>query len=78
MQMTMRWYGPSDPVRLEYIRQVPSVTGIVAAMFEIPVGETWSEQAIRERKQLIEASGLKLAAASLINCLVAAAAARAS
>ena len=60
MQSTMRWYGPSDPIKLEYIRQVPCVTGIVAAMFEIPVGEVWSTQAIINRKKLIAAHGLEM------------------
>ena len=23
MKMTFRWYGESDPVKLEYIRQIP-------------------------------------------------------
>ena len=60
MQSTMRWYGPSDPVKLEYIRQVPCVNGIVAAMFEIPVGEVWSENAIVERKKHIASHGLEM------------------
>lgn len=37
--MTFRWYGDSDPVTLEYIRQIPGVTGIVSAIYDIPVGE---------------------------------------
>ncbi len=60
MQSTMRWYGPSDPVKLEYIRQVPCVNGIVAAMFEIPVGEVWSLESILERKKLIASHGLEM------------------
>ena len=39
MQMTFRWYGDSDPVTLEYIRQIPGVTGIVSAIYDIPVGK---------------------------------------
>lgn len=42
MQMTMRWFGPDeDNISLEYIRQVPSVKGVVAALYDVPVGETW-------------------------------------
>ncbi len=28
MKMTFRWYGEKDPITLEYIRQIPSVSGV--------------------------------------------------
>ena len=39
MKMTFRWYGDSDPVKLEYIRQIPGIYGIVSAIYDVPVGE---------------------------------------
>jgi len=39
MKMIFRWYGGSDPVSLEYIRQIPGLYGIVSAIHEVPVGE---------------------------------------
>ena len=39
MQMTFRWYGQDDPVKIEYIRQIPGMKGIVTAIYDIPVGE---------------------------------------
>ena len=39
MQMTFRWYGDDDPVTLSKIRQIPGMTGIVSAIYDIPVGE---------------------------------------
>lgn len=41
MKMTFRWYGKDDPVKLEYIKQIPAMKGIVTAIYDIPVGEVW-------------------------------------
>jgi mannonate dehydratase len=41
MKMTFRWFGDSDPVTLNYIRQIPGMYGIVSALYDIPVGEPW-------------------------------------
>lgn len=60
MEMTFRWYGQEDPVTLEKIRQIPGVTGIVSAIYDIPVGEVWSYEKIMELKNEVEAHGLSL------------------
>ncbi|HBL82864.1 MAG TPA: mannonate dehydratase [Clostridiales bacterium] len=60
MQMTFRWYGDDDPVTLSKIRQIPGMTGIVSAIYDIPVGEVWPEEKIKALKEKVESAGLKL------------------
>ena len=60
MKMTFRWYGDDDPVTLEKIRQIPGMKGIVSAIYDIPVGEVWPEEKIKELKDKVEAAGLEL------------------
>lgn len=59
MKMTFRWYGNSDPVALDYIRQIPGMYGIVSAVYDVPVGETWPVEKIRALRTEIESYDLK-------------------
>ncbi len=60
MKMTFRWYGDEDPVTLDKIRQIPGMTGIVSAIYDIPVGEAWPLNKIIALKEKIEKKGLTL------------------
>lgn len=59
MKMTFRWYGKSDPVTLERIRQIPCMSGIVSAVYDVPVGEIWPEQSIDSIVSDAKSNGLK-------------------
>ena len=58
MKMTFRWYGKSDPVKIEYIRQIPVIDSVVSAVYDVPVGEVWSEESISEIKNAALSAGL--------------------
>lgn len=60
MEMTFRWYGGDDPVTLNKIRQIPGVTGIVSAIYDIPVGDVWDVSRIEKLVHEVEESGLSL------------------
>ncbi|MBE7035444.1 MAG: mannonate dehydratase [Ruminococcaceae bacterium] len=60
MQMTFRWYGEDDPVSLSYIRQIPGVTGIVSAIYDVPVGEVWPREKIERLLERVQQAGLNL------------------
>lgn len=50
MEMSFRWYGEDDPVTLENIGQIPTMKGIVTAIYDVPVGEVWSRERIQQLK----------------------------
>ena len=58
--MTFRWYGPTDPISLEKIKQIPGMTGVVTALYTIPVGETWDLDSILALKKQINDAGLEM------------------
>jgi len=60
LQQTWRWFGPGDPVTLTDIRQT-GATGIVTALHQIPHGDVWPTEAIRERQAEIRAASLEWA-----------------
>jgi mannonate dehydratase len=61
MFVTFRWFGPDDPISLAKIRQIPVVQGVVSALYDVPVGESWTRDALERLQSQIDAAGLKLA-----------------
>ena len=61
MQLTFRWFGSDDPIPLAFIRQIPGVTGVVSALYDVPVGEAWPREHLAALKADIESAGLDFA-----------------
>ena len=58
MKSSFRWYGDSDPVTLEYIRQIPGMRSIVSAVYDVKPGEVWPEESIKYIADRCAANGL--------------------
>lgn len=58
MKLTFRWYGDNDPVTLDHIRQIPTMSGIVSAVYDVPAGEVWSVDSINDLKKKANDKGL--------------------
>ncbi|MEP6677121.1 MAG: mannonate dehydratase [Ferruginibacter sp.] len=57
MQQTMRWFGPSDPVSLNDIRQA-GCSGVVTALHHLANGQVWNKEEILQRIKIINDAGL--------------------
>lgn len=60
MKMTFRWYGESDSIPLKYIRQIPNMSGVVTAVYDVPVGGVWEEDKIARLKELCDRENLSM------------------
>lgn len=58
LEESFRWFGPADPVPLPWIRHT-GATAVFTSLHEIPYGEAWPRAAIRARRDLLEAAGLR-------------------
>ncbi len=60
MKMTFRWYGESDSISLDSIRQIPGVRGVVTALYDVPVGGVWKESSVAALARLCREKGLEM------------------
>ena len=60
MRMTFRWYGEADSIPLEYIKQIPNMSGVVTAVYDVPVGQAWDEVRIARLKSRCDKAGLAM------------------
>lgn len=60
MKMTFRWYGPNDSIPLEYIAQIPNMSGVVTAVYDVEPGKEWPESSISALKKECSERGLEM------------------
>ena len=58
MEKTWRWFGKKDKITRAMLRQI-GVEGIVTALHDVPLGEVWTREQIRDLREYIEAAGLR-------------------
>lgn len=58
MKLTFRWYGPGDSISLQKIRQIPGMSGVVSAVYDVPPGSLWPEDRIEALRKAAEENGL--------------------
>ena len=60
MKLTFRWYGEKDSIPLQYISQIPNISGVVTAVYDVPVGEVWTDEELRKLKKLCADKNLSM------------------
>ena len=58
MEKTWRWFGKKDKITLSMLRQI-GVEGIVTALHDVPNGEVWTREQIRDLREYIESYGMR-------------------
>lgn len=58
MQFTFRWYGGDDPVTLDRIRQIPGISSVVSACYDVPSGDVWKAESVERIRRDAAGHGL--------------------
>ena len=58
MEKTWRWFGRKDKITLAMLRQI-GVEGIVTALHDVPLGQVWTREKIRDLREYIESYGMR-------------------
>lgn len=58
MERTWRWFGKNDKITLSMLREI-GVEGIVTALHDVPNGEVWTREKIRDLREYIESYGMR-------------------
>ncbi|WP_404455208.1 mannonate dehydratase [Virgibacillus necropolis] len=68
MKMVFRWFGEgNDSVKLNHIKHIPGVEGIVWALHDIPAGEEWPKKQIEAVKSQADRHGFHIDVVESVN-----------
>ncbi len=68
LHMTMRYFGSGfDSVKIQSIRQVPCVEGVISTLYGTMPGEVWKQEDYLRLKKEVEDAGLKLSGIESVN-----------
>lgn len=67
MKMTLRWFYTADTIPLEYMKQVPGISGVVGALYDVPVGAVWKKDKIKPMMEKAKHAGLPIEVIESVN-----------
>ena len=47
----MRWYGKDDPIPLNYIKQIPVISGVVSAIYDIRLEKSGHRENLKIKRR---------------------------
>jgi len=59
MRLAFRWFDSTDTIPLRYIRQIPGMTGIVSALYDLVPGEVWPVDLLAAMRRRVEKADLE-------------------
>lgn len=60
MKMTFRWYGETDSIPLDHIKQIQGMDGVVTAVYDVEVGKVWPLERLLALKDKCVSHGLAM------------------
>lgn len=58
--MTFRWYGETDSIPLDHIKQIQGMDGVVTAVYDVEVGKVWPLERLLALKDKCVSHGLAM------------------
>ncbi len=60
MKLSFRWYGKNDSITLDHIRQIPNMSSVVTALYDVKVGEAWIDESLKELKEMCDSKNINM------------------
>jgi len=60
MKLTFRWYGENDSIPLDYLQQIPNLSGVVTSVYDKKPGEVWDLASLERLKWDCQAHNLAM------------------